>query len=46
MKPLGDALWEYHIKEKKKRAIPLRPSLEIETGIVIDRLLVVNAYPR
>ena len=42
MEPLGDALWEYHIKEKKKRAIPLRPSLEIETGIVIDRLLDVN----
>lgn len=35
-------LWEYHIKEAKRRAVPLRPSLEIATGIVIDKLLDEN----
>jgi len=39
MESSENAIWEYHIKEKKKRAVPLRPSLEIDTGIVIDKLL-------
>lgn len=35
-------LWEYHLKEKKKRNISLGRFLEMETGIVIDRLLDEN----
>lgn len=42
MEYTGNQLWEYHLKEKKQRAVPLRPSLEIETGIVIDKLLDEN----
>ena len=38
MEFMGSQLWEYHVREKKKRAIPRRTA-ESEPGIVIDRLL-------
>jgi len=39
MESTEKTMWEYHLKEAKKRVVPVRPSLEIGTGIVIDKLL-------